>query len=105
MNRARESEPARIVKRAQVNVEAELAKELASHAQGASDASHAADASAISAPLPRARHVTKEARLVPAGEGTPGRATVEVRCSCGEWTRVELAIGGQATERAAGAQR
>lgn len=39
---------------------------------------------------PAKRCTTKEARLV-AGEG--GATAVEVRCSCGEWTRVELQIG------------
>ena len=34
-----------------------------------------------------ARCATKEARLV-AGDG--GTSAIEVRCSCGEWTRVEL---------------
>lgn len=39
---------------------------------------------------PAKRCTTKEARLV-AGEN--GATAVEVRCSCGEWTRVELQIG------------
>lgn len=48
---------------------------------------------APSAPLPAQRAVerctTKEARFV---SGEDGTRAVEVRCSCGEWTRVELQI-------------
>jgi|GEM_PF-6208294 len=39
-----------------------------------------------------ARCASKEARLV-AVEG--GGQAVEVRCSCGEWTRVELQVGSE----------
>lgn len=49
----------------------------------------AALARAISAQSPAKRCVTKEARLVPGADGTQA---VEVRCSCGEWTRVELQV-------------
>ncbi len=49
--------------------------------------------SAPTAPLPTQRPVerctTKEARFVSAEDGT---RAVEVRCLCGEWTRVELQI-------------
>lgn len=41
------------------------------------------------APLPSASCVAKEARLV---RGDDGSSAVEVRCSCGEWTRVELQL-------------
>lgn len=73
--------PARILKRADVS--AGLARPI--------DADPSVPKSlAERAPSPPARHVTKEARLVP---GTSGTAAVEVRCSCGEWTRVELRLG------------
>lgn len=49
----------------------------------------AALARATSSPTPAKRCVTKEARLVPGADGTQA---VEVRCSCGEWTRVELQV-------------
>ncbi len=49
----------------------------------------AALARATSAPASTKRCVTKEARLVPGADGTQ---SVEVRCSCGEWTRVELQV-------------
>lgn len=39
-----------------------------------------------------ARCVAKEARVV-AADG--GATAIEVRCSCGEWTRVELQVGEQ----------
>jgi hypothetical protein len=74
--------PARIVKRAQVS--ASLASLLAPGADP-------------NAPLPtahferpaaaNAQRVAKTARLVP---GVLGTAVVEVRCSCGEATHVEL---------------
>jgi hypothetical protein len=59
---------------------------------------------AVDAALPRAlastppaaqRCTTKEARLV---ADASGAQAVEVRCSCGEWTRVELQVGTVATE-------
>lgn len=46
-------------------------------------------------PPTEARCTTKEARLVP-GEG--GATAVEVRCSCGEWTRVELQVATETKE-------
>jgi hypothetical protein len=88
MNRARESQPARVVKRADVRVEPAFAG-----TQPMTDDDRDASTLPAAASAPRARHVPKEARLV---SGAPGGATVEVRCSCGEWTRVELAIGGRA---------
>jgi hypothetical protein len=87
MNRATSSIPARILKRADVS--AGLARPIAA------DVAHVS-AVADHTPATPARHVTKEARLVP---GAPGTAAVEVRCSCGEWTRVELRVGdGRAPE-------
>ena len=77
--------PARILKRADVS--AELAQPLAPEPVFPS-----AVAGRIGA-APQ-RHVTKEARLVP---GAPGFAAVEVRCSCGEWTRIELSLGAGKT--------
>jgi hypothetical protein len=60
---------------------------------------------AVDAALPRSitptppavaqRCSTKEARLVADANGAQA---VEVRCSCGEWTRVELQVGTVATE-------
>jgi hypothetical protein len=90
MNPTRESEPARIVKRADVRIDAALALRSQSTADGvlAGESPLVPDV----ASAPRARHVTKEARLA---SGAPGAATLEVRCSCGEWTRVELATGGR----------
>lgn len=44
----------------------------------------------VAIPAETPRCTTKEARLV-AVEG--GAQAVEVRCSCGEWTRVELQVG------------
>ena len=74
--------PARIVKRADVS--AGLASLLAPDvATSAPVPSTAADR----LPPPPARRLAKEARLVP---GAPGSAVVEVRCSCGESTHVEL---------------
>jgi hypothetical protein len=83
---AQPGQPARIVKRADVN--AGLARPVAP------DPMHARDVADLAPALP-ARHVTKEARLVP---GMPGTAAVEVRCSCGEWTRIELRLGDGRTE-------
>ena len=73
--------PARILKR--TDVSAGLARPLESGALLSNDV-------AQRVPAPFARHVTKEARIV---AGTPGTAAVEVRCSCGEWTRIELRLG------------
>ena len=76
--------PARIVKRADVN--AGLAPRH--HEPEPALPRPAADRGVT----PPARPCAKEARLV---HGAPGTAAVEVRCSCGEWTRVELKIGGE----------
>ena len=81
MNAALPSQPSRIVKRADV---AGMLEAPAAFQAGA--ANPAATGSAASL----ARRVAKEARLVP---GAPGTSLVEVRCSCGEWTRVELHAG------------
>ncbi len=43
-------------------------------------------------PTAPTRCTSKEARLI-AVEG--GAQAVEVRCSCGEWTRVELQVGSE----------
>ncbi|MBL8861953.1 MAG: hypothetical protein JNK02_08060 [Planctomycetes bacterium] len=44
---------------------------------------------AVIAPSPEPRCVTKEARL---GVAPSGARVLDVRCSCGEWTRVELQL-------------
>ncbi len=75
--------PARIVKRAQVS--ASLASLLAPGADpnnAAVPTAHSERPAAANAP-----RVAKTARLVP---GALGKAVVEVRCSCGEATHVEL---------------
>jgi predicted secreted protein len=77
MNAIVHASPARIVKRAEVS--ATLAHPAAPAAQAMS-----------AAPAALARHFAKEARLVP---GVADTATVDVRCSCGEWTRIELGVG------------
>ena len=81
MKSALDQLPARILKRADVS--AGLAHALVPDAALSGPV-------AERAPTPSARHVAKEARLLP---GTPGTAAVEVRCSCGEWTRIELCTG------------
>lgn len=75
MNATVHASPARIVKRAEVS---------------AASAHPAASATASPAPPALARHFAKEARLVP---GTADTAVVDVRCACGEWTRIELRVG------------
>ncbi|MFN0008715.1 MAG: hypothetical protein ACKVXR_12500 [Planctomycetota bacterium] len=81
MKAAAPSLPARILKRAEVD--AGLSR------QSAHDA-------AVPAPdpagpgAPPARTLTKEARLLPRATGG---SLLEVRCSCGEWTRLELNTG------------
>ena len=87
MNAPVPSTPARIVKRADVS--AVLASPIASQSFANAGAAAAGDA-ARAAPAPASRHVPKDARLVP---GAPGTAAVDVRCSCGEWTRIELREG------------
>jgi len=72
------SPPARIVKRAEVNAGSALPA-----ASGEAVPMHAA----ASPETPPPRRVVKQARLLPGG---PATSAVEVRCSCGEWTRIEL---------------
>jgi hypothetical protein len=88
MNSAVPTLPARILKRA--SLDAGLASPIAPDVAVASGV-------AERAPVPYARHFPKEARLVP---GTPGTAAVEVRCSCGEWTRIDLRLGDDPTPEA-----
>jgi hypothetical protein len=78
MNAPHPSSPARIVKRGDVS------------ATPARPAAAASGEPARSAPAPAQRPFAKDARLVP---GAPGTAAVDVRCSCGEWTRIELRTG------------
>lgn len=78
MNAAVPSLPARIVKRAEVD--AGLARQAAN--DGALPVPAAAGPGA-----PPARTSAKEARLLP---HAAGGSLLEVRCSCGEWTRLEL---------------
>jgi hypothetical protein len=85
MNASVPTEPARILKRADIS--AGLARPFVPSAVGAKEIADLAPA-----PLPRA--VAKEARLVSAAAGT---AAVDVRCSCGEWTRIELRSGEEKT--------
>jgi len=81
MKAAVPSLPARIVKRA--DVDAGLARSAAN--DGAVPAPAPAGSSA-----PPARSLAKEARLLP---HATGGSLLEVRCSCGEWTRLELNTG------------
>lgn len=82
MNAAVPSLPARIMKRA--DVDAGRAR------QGASDGPAPGLAPVGSGAPPPARTLEKEARLLPRA---PGESLLEVRCSCGEWTRLELKTG------------
>lgn len=79
--------PSRILKQREI-----AAQGAAPAALSPIDASTArARAADVPPALPaRASCVTKEARLV---RGDGGANAVEVRCSCGEWTRVELQVG------------
>ena len=81
MNSAVHSVPARILKRADVSTG--LARPVAPEVAVSNEATERVSA-------PTVRHVSKEARLVP---GPSGTSAVEVRCSCGEWTRIELRLG------------
>lgn len=79
--------PTRILKQRDV-----LAGEAVRSAIAPLDAKPARPSSAAPtpSPAPAPRCAAKEARLV---QGEGGATAVEVRCSCGEWTRVELQIG------------
>jgi len=78
MNAAMPSLPARIVKRAEVD--AGLAR------QSVKDGAVPRPAPALPA-APPVRSLAKEARLLPLAAGG---SVLEVRCSCGEWTHLEL---------------
>ncbi len=80
--------PTRILKQRDV-----LAGEAVRSAIAPLDAKPARPIAAAPAPVPAPRCTAKEARLV---QGEGGATAVEVRCSCGEWTRVELQVGDAA---------
>lgn len=84
MIETRRPAPTRILKQRDVQAGAAVPATPASF-----DGAAAKSKPAPSAPV-LARCVAKEARLVAVDGGT---TAVEVRCSCGEWTRVELQIG------------
>ncbi len=82
--------PARILKNRDV-----LAGEAVRNALAPLDSAPPRASVGTSAPAPAAppRCITKEARIV---TDVGGATAVEVRCSCGEWTRVELQVGDAA---------